>query len=231
MRTAALLTAWLCTCQISVWAGEKNAMEQAVHEYNNGLFMRARNRLEGILKKAPQDASAHYLLVCILVKQKHNDLARAHFKYCLQICPKEKNRELCEKALTAIKELDKSTTTAWPSPGVRPGQEQEDHGPALEAEGVRLRGEAEGQIAVKKKILSDKIADLLEQEKQALAPLAPVRRRHGGRYVDQEAVDSIKKDFSERRRALEVQFEKDADLIRQSFERRLKGYEEALKAK
>ncbi|HMY56437.1 MAG TPA: hypothetical protein PK671_25940, partial [Candidatus Obscuribacter sp.] len=62
-------------------------------------------------------------------------------------------------------------------------------------------------------------------------PLAPVRRRHGGRYVDQEAVDSIKKDFSERRRALEVQFEKDADLIRQSFERRLKGYEEALKAK
>ncbi|MDX1988016.1 MAG: hypothetical protein SFV17_15135 [Candidatus Obscuribacter sp.] len=231
MRTAVLLAAWLCTCLVSAWAGEKSAMEQAVNEYKSGLFMRARNRLEGILKKAPQDAGAHYLLACILVKQKHNDLARAHFKYCLQICPKEKNRELFEKANAAIRELDKSATVALPSPGLRPEPEQEDHRPALEAEGVRLRGEAEGQIAVKKKILSDKIADLLEQEKQALAPLAPVRRRHGGRYVDQEAVDSIKKDYSERRRALELQFEKDANLIRQSFERRLQGYEEALKAK
>ncbi len=231
MKTAALMAAWLCICQVA--AGTSNReMGQAVREYNSGLYMRARNRLEAILKKAPQEASAHYLLGCILVKQHHNDLAAAHFNYCLQIGRKEKDQELLEKAATAVKELNKqSKAVVSPAHDIRQQPHLEDNSQALEAEALRLRGEAEAQIAVKKKILSDKLADLAAQEKQALAPLAPVRRRHGGRYVDQEAIDSLKKDFSERRRTLEAQFEKEANDIRQAFERRLQGYEAALKNK
>lgn len=231
MKTAALMAAWLSICQVT--AGTSNTeLGQAVREYNSGLYMRARNRLEVILKKAPQEASAHYLLGCILVKQHHSDLARAHFNYCLQIGRKGKDRELLEKAANAVKELNKqSTAVVSPAHDTRPKPEPEDHSQALEDEGIRLRGEAEAQIAVKKKILKDKMADLLAQEKQALAPLAPVRRRHGGRYIDQEAIDSVKKDFSERRRALEAQFEREANDIRQSFERRLQGYEAAIRNK
>jgi predicted Zn-dependent protease len=208
---------------LPAWAEDENSQTNAVlTQYDSGQFEKAKHLCERLLAAHPKSLTGHYLLGNICVKLYQLPQAEAAYNFCLKGGKNSPEASYAYKALEQIYDQRRSLTSVQPAsfgaPPVPTSGLNHRAEEKIQEETTRLQQDAKDQIAVKKRTLDDRIAQVKQEMSEAMY-YAPRGRRSG--YYRQEYQNQVKNDGQERISRLTKEFERQRDEINQSCQKRI----------
>lgn len=218
-----------CASSITTAVASDNDEDQRIISilgaYDAGEYERAKTLCNKLLTAHPKSLTGHYLLGNVLVKLYQLNDAEAAYKYCLKGGKSSAEANYAYQALEHIYEQRRNATATQSSvPTQAPTQEQrQDRFERDEEMRTRLEQEAKDKLAVKQKVLDDKIAQV-ERDLQTNLYNSP--RGRFGRFYRQEYQDQVKADAKAQIDRLKSDFAREEEEINQACRKRLEDLAE-----
>ncbi|MBU6453768.1 MAG: tetratricopeptide repeat protein [Cyanobacteria bacterium REEB67] len=193
-----------------------------VSQYDAGNYDRAKHLAESLIAGHPRNLTAHYLLGNICVKLNQIAQAEAAYKDCLRGAKNSPEAIYARKALQQISNQRRmravqspalAAAPAFPMAGMNHSADEK-----IQEETARLLQESKDRIAIKKRSFDDHVAQIKQDQSQAMYN-APRGRR--GAFYRQDYQNQVKTDAQGRIDKLTKEFEREKSDITQACQKRI----------
>jgi predicted Zn-dependent protease len=197
-------------------------LRAVISQYDAGNYDRAKHLAESLIAGHPKNVTAHYLLGNICVKLNKMTQAEAAYSYCLRGSRNSPEAIYARKALQQISDQRHSKAVqspglaaapALPMAGMNHSAEEK-----IQEETARLLQEAKDRIAIKKRTFDDHVAQIKQEQSEAMYN-APRGRR--GAFFRQDFQNQVKTDAQGRIDRLTKEFEREKSDISQACQKRI----------
>jgi tetratricopeptide (TPR) repeat protein len=207
----------------------RSNMKEALASYDAGDYRKAMDLCKKVLIAEPSNLTAHYVMGNICVKCNQIRDAKAQYSYCVQAGKDSSEAGYAKQALDQIEQQKNSPT---PSPaGVSHASGTAGSGKGAEEyiqeQTDRLLSEAKEKIAVKQRVLDDKIKEIQSTVQQDVVNISQgASRGAANRAAKRDAEDEVRQNAQHSIDELRKEFEKQSEDINQSYQSRINALSE-----